>query len=327
MGRELFTSAAPIIVDGLFLPYIILQTVIADSFAGERERHTLETLLASRLSDRAILFGKVNAAVAYGSAAGIIGALAQAVVANLSPKNADSGLAFYPVGSIVAIVVLALLMSLLTASVGCLVSLRAATTRQAQLSLTFGFLVLVFAPFLGLWAREPLLLVGALPDLAVNLLSSDDKQTTVFYQYTAGIIPFVVAASILGAARLRSTRRVRTVLFAVAVCLAVISPTISTAAIVHSRSASDVTAMRRAIRLIPPNASVSAAQSLGGNVSTRRVVAIFPSVARVDWVIIGPLTSIDDRQQFRRRVAELRLSPRWTTEFDRSGIQVFRRRR
>jgi hypothetical protein len=48
----------------------------------------------------------------------------------------------------VAIVVLALLMSLLTASVGCLVSLRAATTRQAQLSLTFGFLALVFAPFI-----------------------------------------------------------------------------------------------------------------------------------------------------------------------------------
>ncbi len=148
MGRAIFTSATPIIVDGLFLPYIILQTVIADSFAGERERHTLETLLASRLSDRAILFGKVSAAVAYGSAAGIIGALAQAVVANLSPKNADSGLAFYPVGSIVAIIVLALLMSLLTASVGCLVSLRAATARQAQLSLTFGFLALIFAPFI-----------------------------------------------------------------------------------------------------------------------------------------------------------------------------------
>jgi len=148
MGRAIFTSPTPIIVDGLLLPYIILQTVIADSFAGERERHTLETLLASRLSDRAILFGKVGAAVAYGSAAGLIGALAQAVVANLSPKNADVGLAFYPVGSMVVIIALALLMSLLTASVGCLVSLRAATTRQAQLSLTFGFLALVFAPFI-----------------------------------------------------------------------------------------------------------------------------------------------------------------------------------
>ena len=150
MGRALFTSAAPVVVDGLFLPYMLLQSIIADSFAGERERHSLETLLASRLSDRAILFGKFGAAVVYGTAVGIVGALVQAVVANLSPNNtsADVGLAFYPLSSLVAIVELGLLMSLLTASVGCLVSLRAATTRQAQLNLTFGFLALVFAPFI-----------------------------------------------------------------------------------------------------------------------------------------------------------------------------------
>ncbi|HEX6543873.1 MAG TPA: ABC transporter permease [Ktedonobacterales bacterium] len=150
MGHALFTSAAPVIVDGLFLPFMVLQSIIVDSFAGERERHTLETLLASRLSDRAILLGKFGAAVVYGLAVGLIGALVQAVVANLSQKNAGagSGLAFYPAGSLVAIVVLGLLMSLLTSSVGCLVSLRAATTRQAQLNLTFGFLILVFAPFI-----------------------------------------------------------------------------------------------------------------------------------------------------------------------------------
>jgi uncharacterized membrane protein len=188
------------------------------------------------------------------------------------------------------------------------------------------FLVLVFGPFIGLWAREPLILVGALPDLAVNLLSSDGKQTTVFYQYTAGIIPFVVAASILGAAKLRSTRRVRTVLFGLVTCLAILSPLITTASIVHSRSTAEVDAMRRAIRLIPPTASVSATQSLGGNVSTRRVIATFPSVSRADWVITGSLTSIDDRRLFKRRIAELRSSPNWVTEFDQSGILVFRRR-
>ena len=37
--------------------------MIADGIPGERERHTLETLLASRLSDRSILLGKVMAAV------------------------------------------------------------------------------------------------------------------------------------------------------------------------------------------------------------------------------------------------------------------------
>lgn len=150
MGHALFTSATPVIVDGLFLPFMILQSIIVDSFAGERERHTLETLLASRLSDRAILLGKFGAGVVYGVAVGLIGAMVQAVVANLSRKNATagSGLAFYPVGSLVAIVVLGLVVSLLTASVGCLVSLRAATTRQAQVNLTLGFFILVFAPFI-----------------------------------------------------------------------------------------------------------------------------------------------------------------------------------
>lgn len=149
-GRALLTSGASILVDGLYLPVIILLNVIADSFAGERERHTLETLLASRLSDRAILFGKVGAAVAFGWSLSMLAALVQAVVANLSPKNAGdgSGLAFYPLGSIIVIVVLGLLTALLASSVGCLVSLHATTTRQAQINLGVGFMVLIFAPFI-----------------------------------------------------------------------------------------------------------------------------------------------------------------------------------
>src|SRR3954465_4189577 len=42
-----------------FLPLFFLLAIVADSFAGERERHTLETLLATRLSDGAILIGKL----------------------------------------------------------------------------------------------------------------------------------------------------------------------------------------------------------------------------------------------------------------------------
>src|SRR5688572_30714367 len=45
-----------------WVPMFLVMTVIADAFAGERERHTLETLLATRLSEPAILFGKMGAA-------------------------------------------------------------------------------------------------------------------------------------------------------------------------------------------------------------------------------------------------------------------------
>ena len=55
MGRDLFTSAAPIIVDGLLLPYIILQTVIADSFAGERSSTSWHRCLDRRRVKRSIL--------------------------------------------------------------------------------------------------------------------------------------------------------------------------------------------------------------------------------------------------------------------------------
>lgn len=48
------------------LPLVLSAIMIAESLAGERERRTLETLLASRLSERAILLRKMSAAVLLG---------------------------------------------------------------------------------------------------------------------------------------------------------------------------------------------------------------------------------------------------------------------
>ena len=39
-----------------WFPVFLMISMVTDSIAGERERNTLETLLASRLSDRSILF-------------------------------------------------------------------------------------------------------------------------------------------------------------------------------------------------------------------------------------------------------------------------------
>lgn len=202
LGRALFTSAAPVVVDGLFLPYIVLQSVIADSFAGERERHTLETLLASRLSDRAILLGKFGAAVVYGWAVGLLAALFQAVVANLSPKNASagSGLAFYSAGAAFTIAVLGLLMSLLASSVGCLVSLRAATTRQAQLNLSLGFMVLIFAPFI---------IIQLLPrqtQTDINAALNSASPTQVFLIFVAILVFLNIVLLLIALARFQRAR-------------------------------------------------------------------------------------------------------------------------
>src|SRR5436309_15629582 len=60
---------------------------------------------------------------------------------------------------------------------------------------------------LGLLAlAAPLLLLAALPELALNLLSAAPTQTSIHFHYTAGLIPMLVAATVLGAGRLARER-------------------------------------------------------------------------------------------------------------------------
>jgi len=67
----------------LWAPFFVIITFIGDVIAGERERHTLETLLASRMPDRAILLGKVATTVLYGWAMGVLSLLVGLLVVNL----------------------------------------------------------------------------------------------------------------------------------------------------------------------------------------------------------------------------------------------------
>ena len=134
----------------LWVPLLLVSTVTADSFAGERERHTLETLLATRLPDRAILFGKIAAAISYGWGVAIASVLLGVVTVNVA--NRGGGFVFYPAWMALAILLFSLLGSALAASAGTLISLRAATVRQAQQIMSIAILALVFVPIFGLQA-------------------------------------------------------------------------------------------------------------------------------------------------------------------------------
>src|SRR4051812_29233920 len=59
----------------LYIPFFVILSFVGDAIAGERERHTLETLLASRISDRAILLGKIIATTGYGWGTALISLL------------------------------------------------------------------------------------------------------------------------------------------------------------------------------------------------------------------------------------------------------------
>jgi ABC-2 type transport system permease protein len=126
-----------------WIPFLLASGVVADSFAGERERHTLETLLASRLPDRAILAGKIGAAVLYAWGLTLICVLAGAGA--ITAVHGQGRILFYAVPIAAGIAGLTFLVALLASGLGVLVSLRAATVRQAQQMFSVAFL-LMFIP-------------------------------------------------------------------------------------------------------------------------------------------------------------------------------------
>lgn len=121
-------------------------TLIADAIAGERERHTLETLLASRLSDSAIIAGKILAAVMYGFAFATTNLLIGWCVVNI--KFSAGELLTMPAARVGALLALIGTGSFFISGVGVLVSLRATTVRQAQQTFGVILLVLMMTPVL-----------------------------------------------------------------------------------------------------------------------------------------------------------------------------------
>jgi ABC-2 type transport system permease protein len=138
MGEEWFTTAWSVIA-ALILPLLLVGTAVPESFAGERERHTLPTLLASRLPDRAILFGKLITTTGYGWGLTLILLALSLLVANLVAWQGY--FAFYSPPLLISDVMLSLLMSGVVASLGVLISLRSATVQGAQQALMGALLI------------------------------------------------------------------------------------------------------------------------------------------------------------------------------------------
>lgn len=136
-----------------WVPMFLVMTVIADAFAGERERHTLETLLASRLSDRAILFGKIGAAFAYAGAITLSSLLLGLATVNLA--HGRGALILYSGSSMLGMLVFGFLGALLVASVGVLISLRAATVRLAEQTLGGLIILAMVVPFVAIRVVPP----------------------------------------------------------------------------------------------------------------------------------------------------------------------------
>ncbi len=172
IGPDLVRQPAAILPFA-WVPLLLASGMVADGIAGERERHTLETLLASRLSDRAILLGKVVAAIAYGWGFKLVSAAVGLVTVNV--VNAGHGLLLYAPGALALLGVFGLLGAGLVACGGALVALRAPTVRQAAQNMNLAIFAVVLIPVLGLQVlpvdvrRQVFTLLGGLDWLTIGV--------------------------------------------------------------------------------------------------------------------------------------------------------------
>ncbi|MBN1287150.1 MAG: ABC transporter permease [Anaerolineae bacterium] len=159
LGYAGLMGLAPIMMGGGYLeswgalifacfPILIVTSTVVDLFAGERERHTFETLLASRLPDRAILLGKLAAITVHAWGVALLSQLIAVVGINLIriAGQGEGGLHFFPADIALSIVLLTLLTAGLAGGAGILVSLRTPTARQASQRMIVPMLLVLGIP-------------------------------------------------------------------------------------------------------------------------------------------------------------------------------------
>ncbi len=217
-SRFLLTAMAPVVFAIVFpwqwgpdwvaeIPSVFLSAIIAvllvgmtipESFAGERERHTLNTLLASRLPDRAILFGKMAVSIALAWGVTMVVLLLSLVTVNVA--HYDGKLLVYTPAIAIADVVLSFLMATLFASAGVLISMRSDTVQQATQVLMAIFLVPIM-----LLQLVAVVFMTQLNDLLKPFLDSLDGERILFIAL-AVLLVLTVAVFAVAVARFKRTR-------------------------------------------------------------------------------------------------------------------------
>lgn len=196
-GSDWVSDPVPVAILAIAMPVVMVGIIVPDAIAGERERHTLRTLLASRLPDRAILFGKLAFAVLFGWLAVPL-ILAIALVTVNVTAGAD-GFLFYDVGMLLSLLVAGLLISLLTGGIGIFVSLRARTAQEAQQVTVLAMML----PMMLLTAAAIVLVENSEARAFVEWLGSDDAR---FVGPAAMLVLALVDAVVLVAADRRFRR-------------------------------------------------------------------------------------------------------------------------
>jgi uncharacterized membrane protein len=206
------------------------------------------------------------------------------------------------------------------------------------------YVVWLGLPLLFLFVLSPGLALVAIPQLLANGLSDFRSMTDPRYHSIAAIVPFLVAATVFGIARIRPSRQTSAAA-SVLVCSATIALFVGPWGRAvgmtplggrENVSPARVDALSAAIALVPNDAAVTVSNVAGAHLSARRYVYSVPMLTpRVTWVVVdradpwvvsrdSPILT-NHPEVVRAFVARLDEDSSWRPVFDRVGVVVYER--
>jgi len=209
-------------------------------------------------------------------------------------------------------------------------------------------------PFAFASLLSPLTVLVALPEYALNALSSTVFQRRIEFHYTALEIPFLYAAAVLGVMRLwrwlggaigkpesaMRGQRVRRATLATVVLVAALAgnyflgplPFSLPGAAYDGRDyakSAHAAALDEAVALIPEGVRVSANNNAGAQLAARRVAYVFPYFANAEWVIVDQTRPFfydkEDERLHGQALGRLVLDGRFQSVYAKDGVFVFKR--
>lgn len=207
----------------------------------------------------------------------------------------------------------------------------------------FAYLLWLSVPLCGLFVLAPGLAALALPQLLVNMLSDFRSMTDPRYHSLAAVIPFLIAATVFGVARLRSSRRgvaAAAVLVVSGVLALFVGPWPRAVGLTPlggraTLTADHIAALSDAVALVPDDVPVTASNPAGAHMSDRRYIYSVPLLEKAEWVVVdlddpwvvqpdSPL--LNRHPEVVRGFAErIERDSRWRKVFERDSVLVFRK--
>ncbi len=147
----------------LMIPIMASSVMAASSFVGEKEKHTLETLLYSPLSIRQLFHAKILAGFAVGMLVSVVSFAAMMVVVELELLLLTGEMILPDISWLIVMLVVAPAISLVAIGITVRGSAKAQTVEEAQqkaVFLVFPILALVIGQFTGVILLNPWILLG-----------------------------------------------------------------------------------------------------------------------------------------------------------------------